>query len=408
MRKIGLLFTLGGFALLGVKPWCAAAPGDLYALLPTDGVISKFSPDATKTNFASGLDQPSSIAFDRSADLFVSQPAQRNILKFTPSGDMTVFASELGGPGGMALDGIGNLYVAEIVGSDLGYLTKITPDGAKSKFGSCQGLLEWGWPAHLAFSNLGNLYVSAGGPNNYNGGIVVFSPDGTGHNSRVQSGLVFAFDTGGNLYVADADAVLKYALFASDSSVFVSGFTSINAMAFDSTGTLFVADALADHTSSIQKVSPNGTKTLFVSGLSAVGFLAFEPVTEKLRNISARGLVGTGDDILIGGFIVGGNALANNAVVLRAIGPSLSQASVKNPLADPTLELHNSGGTLIASNDNWQDTQKDKIMVTGLAPTDPNESAISATLPAGNYTAVVRGAGDTTGTALVEVYSINQ
>ena len=137
-------------------------------------------------------------------------------------------------------------------------------------------------------------------------------------------------------------------------------------------------------------------------------FLAFEPVTEKLRNISARGLVGTGDDVLIGGFIVGGNALANNAVIVRAIGPSLAQGGVTNSLADPTLELHNASGAIVGSNDDWQDTQEAQITATGLAPTNPNESAIYATLPAGNYTGVVRGTGDTTGTALVEVYGINQ
>jgi len=99
---------------------------------------------------------------------------------------------------------------------------------------------------------------------------------------------------------------------------------------------------------------------------------------------------------------------ANNAVVARAIGPSLSQAGVTNPLADPTLELHDSSGALIASNDDWQDTQEAEIMASGLAPSDPNESAIFATLPAGNFTAVVRGADDTTGVALVEVYSVAQ
>jgi hypothetical protein len=81
---------------------------------------------------------------------------------------------------------------------------------------------------------------------------------------------------------------------------------------------------------------------------------------------------------------------------------------VANPLADPTLELHNASGAIVASNDDWQETQEAQIAATGLAPTDPNESAIYATLPAGNYTGVVRGAGDTTGTALVEVYSITQ
>jgi len=99
---------------------------------------------------------------------------------------------------------------------------------------------------------------------------------------------------------------------------------------------------------------------------------------------------------------------ANNAVVARAIGPSLSQAGVTNPLTNPTLELYDSSGALIASNDDWQDTQEAEIMASGLAPSDPNESAIFATLPAGNFTAVVRGADDTTGVALVEVYSVAQ
>jgi hypothetical protein len=156
------------------------------------------------------------------------------------------------------------------------------------------------------------------------------------------------------------------------------------------------------------KFAPDGTKSTFASGLEGNAYLAFEPVTEKLRNISARGLVGTGDDVLIGGFIVGGSALANNGVVARAIGPSLTGAGVTNALSDPTLELHNSSGVIIASNDDWQDSQEDQITASGLAPSDPNESAIYATLPAGNYTAVVRGANDTTGVALVEIYSVGQ
>ncbi len=116
--------------------------------------------------------------------------------------------------------------------------------------------------------------------------------------------------------------------------------------------------------------------------------------------------MGTADEVLIGGLIVGGNALANNSVVLRAIGPSLSDAGVSNPLQDPVLELHNSSGVIISSNDDWQDTQKDQIIASGLAPSNRRESAIFATLPAGNYTAVVRGTGDTSGVALVEVYSL--
>ncbi|HXM32053.1 MAG TPA: hypothetical protein VN921_00250, partial [Chthoniobacterales bacterium] len=135
---------------------------------------------------------------------------------------------------------------------------------------------------------------------------------------------------------------------------------------------------------------------------------AFEPVTEKLRNVSARGLVASGENVLIEGFIVGGSALANNAVIVRAIGPSLSRGGVNNPLSDPVLELHDSSGAIIASNNDWQDTQKAQITASGLAPADPRESAIFATLPAGNYTAVALSGDHTTGIAVVEVYSVSE
>jgi hypothetical protein len=160
----------------------------------------------------------------------------------------------------------------------------------------------------------------------------------------------------------------------------------------------------------IVKFAPDGTRTTFAFPPPySPPALAFEPVTEKLRNLSARGLVGTGDDVLmIGGFILGGNALANNAIVLRALGPSLAGTGVANALADPMLELHDASGTTLASNDNWRDTQEAQITASGLAPTDRNESAIYSTLPQGSYTAIVRGARGTTGTALVEVYSVSQ
>ena len=115
--------------------------------------------------------------------------------------------------------------------------------------------------------------------------------------------------------------------------------------------------------------------------------------------------MGTGDEVLIAGFIVGGNALVDNAVVVRALGPSLAAFGVKNPLRNPRLELRDGSGALIAANDNWRDTQATAISATGLAPAQLSESAIAVTLPAGNFTALVRGGGDTTGVALAEVYS---
>ncbi len=118
-------------------------------------------------------------------------------------------------------------------------------------------------------------------------------------------------------------------------------------------------------------------------------------------NISTRGEIGTGDNVLIGGFIITGNDPKN--VILRAIGPSLSLDGV---LADPVLELHEPDGTVI-TNDNWRDSQEQEITDTGLEPADDLESAIVATLAPGAYTAIVSGQGGGTGVGLVEAYDLD-
>ncbi len=124
----------------------------------------------------------------------------------------------------------------------------------------------------------------------------------------------------------------------------------------------------------------------------------------KIANISTRSKVGTGDNVMIGGFIVGGNQVTN--VLARAIGPSLA-SSVTGVLLDPVLELHDSTGAQIASNDDWGSDQEAEIRGTGIAPTDNRESAILASLQPGAYTAIVRGKDDTTGVALVEIYNLD-
>jgi hypothetical protein len=151
---------------------------------------------------------------------------------------------------------------------------------------------------------------------------------------------------------------------------------------------------------------------LLIAPLLAVTPTATAQVS-KLSNISTRGFVLTGDYVMIGGFIVSGDA--PNRVIVRALGPELTQFDVPSVLADPTLELHDDTGALIAFNDDWHDTiiggiittdQVPAILDSGLAPTDDLESAIIATLPPGRYTAIVRGFDDTIGVALVEVYDL--
>ena len=133
-----------------------------------------------------------------------------------------------------------------------------------------------------------------------------------------------------------------------------------------------------------------------------------------LGNVSTRSFVQTVANVMIGGFIVQGGG--PKKVIVRAVGPELTQHGVPNPLADPTLELHDATGALIASNDNWMTTilggiitsdQVQDIRDSGHAPRDPSESAIIATLPPGNYTAIVRGVNSTTGVGLVEVYDLD-
>jgi hypothetical protein len=125
-------------------------------------------------------------------------------------------------------------------------------------------------------------------------------------------------------------------------------------------------------------------------------------------NLSTRMRVQTGDNVGIGGFIISGTAPKH--VLLRAIGPSLTQAGVPNALADPVLELHGPGAFATITNDNWRDdpAQQIVIMASGLAPSNNLESAIDATLNPGAYTAVVRGKNNTSGVALVEVYDLSQ
>ena len=123
-----------------------------------------------------------------------------------------------------------------------------------------------------------------------------------------------------------------------------------------------------------------------------------------LANTSTRGLVQTGDNVLIGGFIVGDGA--SDTVVVRAIGPSLSDAGVTDPLQDPTLDLYDADGAVIMSNDNWRDSQETLLQSSGLTPTNDAESAIITSLAPGAYTAIVRGQNDTTGVALVEIFNL--
>jgi hypothetical protein len=143
------------------------------------------------------------------------------------------------------------------------------------------------------------------------------------------------------------------------------------------------------------------------TGIGLVEVYDLEKENGRLANISTRGVVQTGNDVMIGGFILGPAATGSTRVVVRAIGPSLTAFGVPNALQNPIIELRDSNGATINTNDNWKDSPESQtISSLGLAPSDDRESALLAVPSPANYTAVVRGAGDSSGVGLVEVYHV--
>jgi len=160
----------------------------------------------------------------------------------------------------------------------------------------------------------------------------------------------------------------------------------------------------------VQTLAP-GNYTVILRGMgmtSGVGLVEIynldQGADSKLANLSTRAFVETGDNIVIAGFILGGNG--NDRIVVRGIGPSLTAAGVANALADPTLQLRDSNGALLLSNNDWQDDPAQAALLTaaGLAPTNNFESGIATTLPPGLYTALLAGRNNGPGVGLIEVY----
>ena len=157
--------------------------------------------------------------------------------------------------------------------------------------------------------------------------------------------------------------------------------------------------AFATPVKTITRTASDGQEGFAMDGLQAT----VASSSTLLGNISTRAFVQTGDNVMIGGLIVTGSG--QKKVIVRAIGPSLVNYGITNPLQDPTLELRDGTGALITSNDNWMDApNKQAIIDSGLAPSNNLESAILTTLNPGNYTAIMRGVNNGTGIALVEGY----
>jgi hypothetical protein len=146
------------------------------------------------------------------------------------------------------------------------------------------------------------------------------------------------------------------------------------------------------------------------NGGTGVGLVEIYDLTPgtgpELVNISTRGFVDQGENVMIAGFIVSGAAGGTSTIAVRALGPSLGDAGVANALPDPALALYNSDGELLAANDNWK-ANKEALEAVNLAPTSATEAALIATLAPGSYTAIETGTNGATGIGLVEIYNLH-
>jgi sugar lactone lactonase YvrE len=378
-----------------------AAAGDLYVSALGSHAVIRFTPSGAGATAATGLVDPNGLAVDAKGTLYVSQ-LDGTIVKIV-SGVGTPFASGFTNQSylTLAFDKYGYLFVADFDGDAI---TKIAPDGTKTVFASAVD-----GPSGLAFDPFGNLFVAVHGSSPATG--LIYKYASTGRTTFASAGLQnlqgLAFDAGGILYVADAaGSIYKYTA-SGIRSTFTTQVSAPRQMAFDSAGNLFVSDGAF----TLSKVTPSGTRTDFAHP-SGPYQIAFEPPLSQPLNISTLLKVQTGDNALFGGFITSGTA--PKKVVIRAIGPSLSNFGVAGPLQDTTLELRAANGTLIASNDNWKindqthQSQEAAIRALGLAPTDDREAVIMAELGSSGFTTIVRGKNDTVGAGLVEIYDVNQ
>ncbi|HSH39480.1 MAG TPA: hypothetical protein VK993_11910, partial [Chthoniobacterales bacterium] len=168
-----------------------------------------------------------------------------------------------------------------------------------------------------------------------------------------------------------------------------------------------------DREAAIVRTLAPGTYTATVRGAGETTGIALvevydvdAPADSRLANISTRGFVETGDNVMIGGLIVGPSDRASTKMLVRAVGPSLAARGVAGALQDPTIALHDSNGALLAANDNWKESQQRDIEGSGIPPTDDRESAIVRVLTPGIYTAIVRGKNDSVGVGLIEAYNL--
>ncbi len=438
---------LGTFASTGLNLPMALAfdsAGNLYAANFALSTVEKFSPAGIGTVFAHVI-RPTGLAFDRSGNLYVSNFGNA-VEVFSPTGAaLGTFAdSGLNNPEGLAFDSLGNLYAANN-GADT--VEKFSPAGVDLGFVAQQ----ISGPVGLAFDNNGDLLVVASRDAtirkiNQNGTVSFFANTGftpafiavqrspTLVNLATRLRVLTGDDVLDSGFIVHGPGVKQVLIRGLGPSLGTAGLTNVLAdpvlelhssngavlqtndnwrqsqqAAIQATGLAPTADAEAAILVSLTA----GSYTVIERGQSdgtGIGLMEIYDLSggfgPDLINMSTRGFVDTGSNVMIAGFIIATTTGGNGTVLVRGLGPSLGTAGVSNPLTDPVLELHDSNGTVIATNDNWAATQRAAIQASGLAPNDPAEAAILATLAPGGYTAIESGREGGTGVGLVEVYNL--
>ncbi len=389
---------------------------------------------------AARFNGPMGIAVDKTGNLYVADSDNNSVRKVTPAGKVTTFSTGPGAalgkqgyspspyfysPQGVAVGRNGLIYVA-----DTGHNTiwQITPVGQVSRLAGLDRSREFsydgtgtgadasfGSPRAIAAAPNGDLYVAdrtgfirkvtPDGVVTTIAGTDAYTnftyPDGPGPNAKFEQPGGIAVNQDGIVYVSD---YLTNRIRKITPSNFVTTLGGAADNDFASGGGGYGVGAYANLPRPTGLAVGRAGK-LYIAVTSANSISATEPpAVAQALNISTRGRVEPGENVLIGGFVSRNDP--SKKVLIRAIGPSLSKSGIA-ALRDPVLELHDATGMIVATNDNWKISQQSQIEATGAAPQDAREAALIFRVePSRPYTAIVRGKGADAGIALVEVYDL--
>lgn len=389
--------------------------GRLY-VANSGNTIERFAADGTPLGtFANtGLNNPAGLAFDSLGFLYAANNAANTIEVFGPDGTDfgSVAVSGITAPVGLAFDSAGSLYVVNAGNTTI---EKITTSGSATIFA-----LTGFSPTFLAVrkaatpgdgsSNLVNISTRLNvltGDNVLDGGFIITGP---GNKRILIRGL------GPSLADAGVGGILADPLIELHSGT-TGDIIASNDNWKNNQQDEIAATGLApanDFEAALVTILAPGAYTVIERGKLAttgVGLIEIYDLAAgtgpELANISTRGFVATESNVMIAGFIVANSTGESDQVIVRGLGPSLGSFGIADPLADPVLELHDVNGTLLASNDDWKDTQRTEIEAVGLPPSNDLEAALIMTLPPGAYTAIESGRSGGTGVGLVEVYNLH-